>query len=417
MNKKRHFLFLQGFTSNFLTVLAAKLRDEGHSVTKVNFNMGDSLYWGAQPAYNYRETEAELNNFYLQIFQRNEYTDVVLMGDQRTLHSKIYPIAKDCGAIVHVFEEGYLRPNWITLERKGVNGNSQLPQDPHWYQEAAKNIPNYQDGQQVSNPLSMLALHEIAYHLPNILNPVFYRGYRTHRPTISGLEFAGWARRFARMPIWERQDKKNIIQLINSKRDFYILPLQLDCDSQIIHHSPFRNMAEVIDHVTSSFAKDAKSDAVLVIKNHPLDTGFFNFRKLIKVLEKQKSLEGRILYLESGHLPTLLRATKGVITVNSTVGTSALVHSRPTIALGAAIYDMQGLTFQGELDQFWQQCEQPDAQLYRNFRNTVIHTTQINGGFYTRHGVRLAVRHCYDPLISTLSPLERLIETTGYQEN
>lgn len=74
---------------------------------------------------------------------------------------------------------------------------------------------------------------------------------------------------------------------------------------------------------------------------------------------------------------------------------------------------MQGLTFQGDLDQFWQHATEPDAELYQNFRNTVIHTTQINGGFYTRAGVNLVVRNCYEALIAPRSPLEHLIQKTG----
>lgn len=250
--------------------------------------MGDYLYWGAQPSYNYRKASDESGKFYQQIFSCNAFTDVVVMGSQRDIHTKIYPIAKENNATIHVFEEGYLRPSWVTLERDGVNGYSQLPKEADWYRDAAKLIPDYKDGKLVSNPIRMLALHEIAYHLPNILNFLFYPGYRTHRQAISGLEFAGWARRFARMPIWERQDKHNIEELISSQRDFYVLPLQLDFDSQIIHHSPFSNMIEVIDKVTSSFAQFAPSTSTLVIKNHPLDTGFVNYRKAIKSLRKTK---------------------------------------------------------------------------------------------------------------------------------
>lgn len=417
MQRKRHFLFLQGFTSHFLTALAVKLRHEGHKVSKVNFNMGDCLYWGIQSAYNFRKPNSELGNFYQNIFIKNQFTDVVVMGDQRRIHTEIYPIAKANGATVHVFEEGYLRPSWVTLERNGVNGNSQLPKDSEWYRETAKLLPDYQDGRPVSNPIRMLALHEIAYHLPNTLNPVFYKGYRTHRPAISGLEFTGWAKRFSRMPLWERQNNKSIKQLIQSNHEFYLLPLQLDCDSQIIHHSPFGSMTEVINKVVNSFAKLAPSNTILVIKNHPLDTGFINFQKVISALEKQNSLEGRILYLESGHLPTLLNSTRGVITINSTVGTSSLIHNCPTIALGTAIYDMEGLTFQGELEEFWDKAEEPDSKLYRNFRNTVIHTTQINGGFYTRHGVNMAVQNCCAQLSDEQSPLEQLLHVTNYSES
>ncbi|WP_441294118.1 capsular polysaccharide export protein, LipB/KpsS family, partial [Bordetella pertussis] len=31
-------------------------------------------------------------------------------------------LARASGVRVHVFEEGYFRPHWVTLERGGVNG-------------------------------------------------------------------------------------------------------------------------------------------------------------------------------------------------------------------------------------------------------------------------------------------------------
>ncbi|MBL8375235.1 MAG: hypothetical protein JNL91_11785 [Candidatus Accumulibacter sp.] len=34
------------------------------------------------------------------------------------------------------------------------------------------------------------------------------------------------------------------------------------------------------------------------------------------------------------------------------------------------------------------------AGYIRRFRNTVIHTTQVNGGFYCRAGIRMAVNNC-----------------------
>ena len=37
-------------------------------------------------------------------------------------------VAQEVGLTVHVFEEGYLRPSWITYERGGSNGHSRLMQ-------------------------------------------------------------------------------------------------------------------------------------------------------------------------------------------------------------------------------------------------------------------------------------------------
>ena len=87
----------------------------------------------------------------------------------------------------------------------------------------------------------------------------------------------------------------------------------------------------------------------------------------------------------------MLDHAQGVIVVNSTVGLSALHHRRPLIALGTAIYDMPGMTWQGSLDDFWLHGEPPDMHLYQCFLDYIIHHTQINGDFYTRTGIEMAV--------------------------
>jgi len=46
-----------------------------------------------------------------------EITDIILFGDCRPVHAAAIAIAKRHQIPHYVFEEGYLRPNWITLER------------------------------------------------------------------------------------------------------------------------------------------------------------------------------------------------------------------------------------------------------------------------------------------------------------
>ena len=48
-------------------------------------------------------------------------------------------------------------------------------------------------------------------------------------------------------------------------------------------------------------------------------------------------------------------------------------------------------------------------ELFGHFRNTVIHTTQVNGGFYSREGIELAVENCWRVLEQDCSPLEELL--------
>ena len=39
---------------------------------------------------------------------------------------RLWPQQKLLGLGIHVFEEGYMRPYWVTYERGGSNGNSRL---------------------------------------------------------------------------------------------------------------------------------------------------------------------------------------------------------------------------------------------------------------------------------------------------
>lgn len=405
--KRRSFLFLQGSCSPFFTRLGDRLRSRGHAVHRVNFNMGDRVYWGLRPAWNFRRAVEDLPAYLEEKFRETGFTDVVSLGDTRPVNRAVFPLAERHGIRVHVMEEGYFRPNWLTLERGGINGNSRLPKDPNWYREVGAKLPDYGDGEPVSNPLWLIAFHELAYHLPNLLNPVFFPGYRTHRPHVSGMEFFGWGRRFATMP--RRRDAKTVDALARSGVRYYVLLLQLDSDSQITCHSPFTGMAQVVETVAASFARNAPGDALLVVKNHPLDTGFTDYRGLLRRLAPGLDIAGRTVYLESGNLPVLLSRASGAVTVNSTAGTAALAQGCPLIALGNAIYDLRGLTFQGPLDEFWNSAEAPDAALFRLFRNTVIHATQVNGGFYSRRGIEMGVKNAVSRLEAERSPLEELL--------
>ena len=66
------------------------------------------------------------------------------------------------------------------------------------------------------------------------------------------------------------------------------------------------------------------------------------------------------------------------ITINSTVGLSSLYHGIPTLTLGKAIYDIDGLTCKGmKLDEFWTKNKKPDELLFKKFRTFLIQNTSI----------------------------------------
>lgn len=405
----RSFLFLQGVCSPFFARLADRLRGDGHRIFKVNFNCGDLAYWGRRPSVSFKNGLDQLPGFLEDTFRASGTTDIVLFGDRRPVHLAAVELATRHGIRIHVFEEGYFRPHWVTLERNGVNNHSLLPKDPDWYRSVGGRLPDYGDGEPFASPFRLRAGHDILYHLAGALNPLLFPHYRTHAPVPAPVEYAGYGRRFALMPMYRRRDAATIDFLLAGTTPFYLLPLQLNSDAQIRDHSPFPDMPGVIEFVMASFAVHAPDGARLVIKNHPLDMGLVDYPAVIRALATRFGLTGRIDYLESGDLEALLRRARGVVTVNSTVGGLALGLACPTIALSDPIYNMAGLTCTGSLDDFWSGPIPPDAELYRCFRNTVIHTTQINGGFYSRPGTELAVHNAIPSLTAERSRLEELL--------
>ena len=411
MKQKRAFLFLQGVCSPFYQRLARRLSDDGHRVVKVNFNAGDIAYWQRTHSENhlFRDPLSELPAYIESLWQRYAITDQVMFGDRRPIHRPAVDNAKKAGVRTHVFEEGYFRPFWVTLERDGVNGHSLLPRDPTWFYETGKALPEMPAPVRFRSSFKIRAMHDVAYHLAGLANPLVAPHYRNHAPITAPVEYAGYIKRFTLLKQWKKQDAQRIKTLIESAKPYFILPLQLNTDAQIRDHSPYANMQEVMDHVMGSFAEHAPSDALLCIKNHPLDMGLVNYSKTIKYLAQFYGLQERIVYLESGNLDTLIKHAVGTVTVNSTVGFVSLEKQCPTFALSDPIYNLAGLTYEGSLDEFWDQPPKPSQDLFTYFRNTVMHTVQINGGFYCQPSIDLAVNNAAHILEACPSPLEKLL--------
>ncbi|HPY39466.1 MAG TPA: capsular biosynthesis protein [Thiolinea sp.] len=387
----RKFLFLQGVATPFFRKLGEAIQENGYEVFRVNFCGGDSWFSGKKNTWRFTDTLEQLPSWLEEKHRQYQFTDVILFGDSRPIHLKALPVLKRLGLKIHVYEEGYFRPDWITLEQNGVNGHSQfLKKDPQFWLDHNNN--ESKAAEKIGKNFLARAWHDLCYRLANATFSPAYPHYQTHRPVSAYREYLGWAKRMPNNKIWrERLENKKIQRLLQSEQPYYLLPLQLDSDAQIRVHSPFSNVQQVIVTVMASFAKYAPTDSVLVIKNHPLDTGLLKHSSKVKQIANTLNISERVLFLETGHLPSLLQHTKGTVLVNSTTGTSALHHGSPTIALGTALFDMPGLTFQQGLDRFWQEGQAADQHLFSCFRQRVIEDTQINGDFYSRKGIKLAI--------------------------
>lgn len=398
---RKSFLLLQGVASPFFNQLETALLQKNQKCLKVNF-CGGNLYAGefyqkAQNYINYQGTLDDLADFYTEIFVKHKITDIVLFGDTRPVHLSAIALAKQKKINIHVFEEGYFRPNWVTLDNGGVNAYSKVykasQNKPEWFLKNGVDSEWIEQSRATGGGLLIRAWHDIQYHLTSFILKKKFPHYKTHRPDSPLAEYWGFFRRIPLVYVFYKdRSNQQINKLIKNKTPYYLLPLQLNADSQIQIHSSFKDLTDVIETTLDSFSKNAPKESKLIIKLHPLDPWFINYRNIIKQrLTTLNIAEDRVIYLEAGDLNKLLKRCHGTVLVNSTVGTSALALNCPVIALGSAIYNIEGLTFQGDLDDFWLNAVPPNKELFAAFRQCYIKQTQVNGSFYNRKGIAMAV--------------------------
>ena len=378
----RRVLLLQSPVGPFFFRLARDLEWAGAQVCKINFNGGDALFYPSD-AIAFRGTADEWPAFLRRVMIERDIDVVLLFGDCRPVHRLARQVVRQMGVELGVFEEGYVRPDYVTFERWGVNGNSTLPRSPIFYLN--RDVDPVPEPMPVRDTFWWSALWAIAYYVAAVACTPLYPHYRHHR-RLSLVELFPWLRSFARKRSYARSERPVGERLVGDLSGrFFLAPLQVHNDSQIQEHSGF-TVERFIRYVVRSFASNAEEGAHLVFKHHPMDRGYHDYTVLLATLAEEYGLKGRLHYVHDLHLPTLLKHARGVVVVNSTVGLSALFHGRPLKTCGAAIYDIPGLTFRGSLKEFWSDAGEfeMDRELFRRFYRHLIATTQLNGSFYRK---------------------------------
>ena len=402
------FLFLQGPVGPFFSELAQCLADDGFKVHRINFNGGDRVSWKLKNAIDFRESIEAWPTFLDRHLRQWAITDVLLFGDCRPLHRVAIGLLKSRNIRVHVFEEGYLRPHWITMEQGGVNANSSLPRDIHEYRNAMMAEPAVDAHLDVSGTYSDRARHDVIYHLGLLLWSWRFSQYQSHKPWPAAVEYKAGARRFFRRRGEQKNARLQLMKILESTAPVYLFPLQLDADSQVRFHSGFNNMRHAIQQVVDSFKKHAPTSSILVLTEHPLDNGVTDLRQATKEIADAAGLSDRIVFLEGGSPPELLKRAAAMVTVNSTIGLQMLMQGLPVHVMGTAIYNLASLTHQNGLDSFWSAPQHPCMDSVNAFTSVVRQRTQINGSFFGAEGRYLAAQTAAKALINGHPPSDLL---------
>ncbi|MBU2531321.1 MAG: capsular biosynthesis protein [Alphaproteobacteria bacterium] len=390
-NEHQTILFLQGHPSTFARNLGIALEERGCRVLRINFCFGDWIYWLGRPAFNYRGSFADWESYLTDFIERENVTDILYYGDCRPYHRVAGDVANRLGIRAMAYEFGYLRPDWLTLERYGMSSRSHFPNEAALIQQIGAEFGPVNLEPRFRHSVALELTHEIFYNLSSYFMGLFYLRYKSDRYYNPLIEYMTGIPKQFRVAANARRAGAIMAQLEKSQTPFFLYPLQLQNDYQLRHHAAFEHQSDAIRAVIASFATHADHRDHLVFKCHPLDNGGEGWPRHIVAAAEQHGVSSRVHYIDGGNLTAMLERARGCVLINSTVGMHAIALGCPTKVLGGAIFDIAGLSHQGPLDTFWQSPATPDRELANALIRAMAGTIQIKGSFFSKDGQAAAI--------------------------
>lgn len=370
-------LLLQGPFGPFFQTLARRLRQEGETVYRVVFNGGD-VNFADERAIRYRGAAGkQWQAYFTNLLKSLDIHAVLFYDPHRVYHAAAKVICERLNIPCFAFADGFLGPNYITFEHC-ENGHSPLRLT---HLQGGEPMHSMADEQEIGGNFLRRAWFASRYYCAGAMMFMTFRGYLHHRSFSPIYEAFCWLRSGARKQLYKITQRRALTRIC--AEPFFLVPLQVFNDAQLLHHSSFTSIAQFIRLVLESYQRSGIS-ARLVFKHHPMDRGHVHYGRLIREISMQLGIRGQVEYVHDVHLPTLLKHTAGVVTINSTTALQAFYHGAPVKVMGDAFFDLPGLTDQKTLADFWHGPQEPDAVLADRFRHYLAANGQINGSFYSK---------------------------------
>lgn len=387
--KDKNILFLQGPVSYFFKDMIDCTKDN-NNVFHITFNAADEFFTDKNYICPFKDIKENFESFLSNFLTNNKIDIVFLFGDERYFHKVVTNLinGKFKKVKIFVFEEGYVRPNYITIEENGVNNNSKsFPKNINFYKSLKLKKPDVSKNLFFKNQSLNMHIYSIIYSIILFLFHYKYPHYKHHK-NINPFLHSFWGIRSLFRKILYKFTEKRERDFLKENKEYFLVPLQVYNDFQVISHSNFKSVKKMIEYVLTSYKKNNVNE-YLVFKHHPMDRGIKNYKKHIdNLISKLEIDKNKIIYIHECNLPLFLKKAKGIITINSTVGISALYHHKPVKILGLANYNISNLTNKEyTLDLFWKKQYKPNIKILKNFYNYTLVKTQINGSFYQKFDI------------------------------
>ncbi|MBY8977721.1 capsule biosynthesis protein CapA [Rhodobacteraceae bacterium NNCM2] len=407
----RVFLFLQGPHGPFFRRLAEAVEARGARVRRIILNRAEEAEWGRNlPATRFTGPDDTFEEWLAQQVEAHRVTDIVFYGDTKPAHRIAWQIAMTRGITVHNFEEGYLRPRYVTYERGGANAFSRLCEIslPEMAAVVGDPAPLDEEGSQDSwGDTRQHLWYSFTYYLRLMMARRSARMQSDKRTMPLWQEMSWYCLRalgqpYIRLWRWAKQAR-----LRRSGKTYHLVLLQLSFDASMREHSKYENTAAFIEEVIDAFAEGAAKGHLLVFKAHPFENGRERLGHVIREMARDLGIADRVVFIDGGkRLARLMDNARSVITVNSTGVHQALWRGLPVSAQGRAIYRKPGLVSDQSLKGFFRHPRRPDLRAYWIFRRFMLATCLFSGSFYAEKGIRRLLKEMPEAMLSDRDPYD-----------
>lgn len=399
----RRVLFINCPFGRFFDDLCTYGDDIGFRFERIAFDAGD--YFEASPGrrHLYRSSRRTWEDFIRDRLKAGRYDLMIVYNDALPFNQAAIACAEETGLPWLTLENGYLRPHWVTLEQGGVNGNSPQLTIP---------LETNHSTDQSRLEDDILFDHRMAHHVASTMrhftiailgSPVF-----PYRPRYYGTsvmrQAIGYFSEFVRGI--DRSERRFLEHLTTDRSSVmgrrFLCPLQKPGDTQLRVHSDISTNNALLEIVLPSFARHAPRDAVLVVKRHPYDYGIEGTKSLFHRMVREFGIEDRCFFVEKTKMYKVMDWADALVVNNSSTGLEGLRKGLPVKALGRAIYNRPGITFEDRLDDFWTHTDTPNQERVACLVGMLRRTSQLNGGFYSPEARAILFPHLIEKLRNTL---------------
>ena len=313
--------------------------------------------------FNRRELD-EACRFYAYFsnkIQTENSTSYVFYNDLRWQNAIAIDLLTRYNIPYIVLERGVYRPHTTSISKTRLNGGFKLPSSNEKATIPSK-TKNYSKFLTYTRFATFLALSKIG--------KLFNLNTVNQNKSYSFLHYF----KLLKKELIPSPSKKN--QALPDK--YLFIPLQVPTDTQCLIYSRFKNMHEAITYIESEFIKSElyNQKYKLIFKVHPMDTNTYNVNKSFSILIDLP-------------IDSLIKHSKGVITINSTAGFESFDHFKNVITLGESFYSsFKGVTSDNNKNLHKWLTEkfthaQYSKQEWINFKENIMFHYQIEGSIFS----------------------------------